>query len=350
VTDKILNIKFQGNSITRYIVLTGILLAIVIVLLLMKKKLISRLKTKYAETANAVLVISLIEKTLTAIISFSAVYAASYMLELTDTLRKIVNAAYIFIVIFFVINVISCFIDLFVKNTVLNKESDARNYRTIKIIATMLKIIIWGIAAFVFLDNIGVNITSLVAGLGIGGVAVALAAQTILGDLFSCFIIYLDKPFEIGDYITIDTFSGTIEHIGVKTTRIRSLSGEQLVFSNSDLTTSRVRNYKRMEKRRINFTISVAYETEYDVLVSIPDIIAGIIKNIDNTEFERCHFSSYGDYGLLFETVYYVLTSDYIQYMNIQQEINLKINSAFRHQKIEFAYPTQIVILRKYPQ
>lgn len=313
----------------------------------MKKKLINRLKIKYAETTNAVLVISLIEKTLTAIISFSAVYAASYMLELNDTLRKIVNATYIFIVIFFIINVISCFIDLFVKNAVSAKETDTRNYQTIKIIAAIVKVLIWAIAAFVFLDNIGINITSLVAGLGIGGIAVALAAQTILGDLFSCFIIYLDKPFEIGDYITIDNFSGTIEHIGVKTTRIRSLSGEQLVFSNSDLTTSRVRNYKRMEKRRVNFTISVTYETEYDVLVSIPDIIAGIIKKIDNVQLERSHFSSYGDYGLIFETVYYVLTSDYIQYMNIQQEINLKINYVFRQQKIEFAYPTQVVLLRK---
>ena len=202
-------------------------------------------------------------------------------------------------------------------------------------------------AAAFFLDNMGFEISAVIAGLGIGGIAVALAAQTILKDLFSYFSILFDRPFEIGDFIIIGEYLGTIEHIGIKTTRIRSLGGEQVILSNTDLTSSRVRNYKRMDKRRVLFKLGVTYQTSLEQLKAIPGIIKNAIENVEDTIFDRAHFFSYGDFSLVFEVVYYVKSRDYNKYMDIQQEINFAINEEFKNRDIEFAYPTQTLYLNK---
>jgi small-conductance mechanosensitive channel len=197
------------------------------------------------------------------------------------------------------------------------------------------------------LDNLGFNITTLVAGLGIGGIAVALALQNILGDLFASLSIVLDKPFVIGDFIIIDNYLGTIEHIGLKTTRIRSLSGEQLVFSNTDLLQSRIRNFKRMFERRVVFSIGVTYQTSADKLAKIPKMIKDIVESKDPVRFDRSHFKDYGDFSLNFETVYWVKSPEYNVYMDIQQAINLELYSKFEAEGIEFAYPTQTLFVTK---
>jgi len=168
-----------------------------------------------------------------------------------------------------------------------------------------------------------------------------------LGDLFSYFSILFDRPFEIGDFIIIGDYLGTIEYIGVKTTRVRSLGGEQLIFSNTDLTNSRVRNYKRMEKRRVVFKLGVTYQTPLEKLKAIPGMIEDVIKSVSDTLFDRAHFFSYGDFSLIFEVVYYVIGADYNKYMNIQQEINFAVKKEFEKNKIEFAYPTQTLYLNK---
>ncbi|MEE9594372.1 MAG: mechanosensitive ion channel family protein, partial [Candidatus Hydrothermarchaeales archaeon] len=217
----------------------------------------------------------------------------------------------------------------------------------LKAIRPVIKVFIWGFGVIFLLDNLGFEISTVVAGLGIGGIAVALAAQAVLGDLFSYFAIMIDRPFEIGDFIIVGDYLGTVEHVGIKTTRIRSLGGEQLVFSNTDLTNSRVRNYKRMEKRRVLFTMGVTYQTSHEKLKEIPTVIRDIIENISDTVFDRAHFSSYGDFSLVFEVAYYVASGDYKKYMDIQQEINLKIKEEFEKRGIEFAYPTQTVYLNK---
>ena len=213
--------------------------------------------------------------------------------------------------------------------------------------STVIKVAVWGLGVTFLLDNLGFKISAVVAGLGIGGIAVALAAQTVLGDLFSYFTIFFDRPFEVGDFIVIDDFLGTVEYIGIKTTRLRSLSGEQLIFSNTDLTSSRLRNYKRMENRRVVFQLGVTYQTKTEQLREIPEIIAHIIKKSDNTVFDRAHFSSYGDFSLNFETVYYVKSRDYNIYMDTQQTINLLIYRQFAEEGIEFAYPTQTLFFDK---
>ncbi|MBU2636662.1 MAG: mechanosensitive ion channel family protein, partial [Bacteroidetes bacterium] len=227
------------------------------------------------------------------------------------------------------------------------KEKDIAKKQYLKGIFIAIKVIVWSLAIIILLDNLGIKITALVAGLGIGGIAIALASQAILGDLFSYFTIFFDRPFEIGDFIIIGDYLGTVEHIGIKTTRVRSLGGEQLVFSNTDLTNSRVRNYKRMDKRRVVFKLGVTYQTNLQQLKEIPVIITNIIKSINDTVFDRTHFFSYGDFSLIFEVVYYVIGSDYNRYMDIQQEINFKIKEEFEKRGIEFAYPTQTLYLDK---
>jgi small-conductance mechanosensitive channel len=202
------------------------------------------------------------------------------------------------------------------------------------------------VALLLALDNIpGIEVDALIASLGIGGIAVALAAQNILGDLFASLSIVLDQPFVIGDSITVGEYVGTVEHIGLKSTRVRSLTGEQLIFSNSDLLNSRIRNYGRMEERRVSFTLGVTCQTPYEKLVEIPGMIQEIIAAQPQTRFGRAHFKAYGDFSLNFEIVYCMLTSDYDVFMDIQQGINLEILRRFAEEGIELAYPTQTVFV-----
>ena len=214
------------------------------------------------------------------------------------------------------------------------------------IIRFVAMLVLGVVVLLLVLDNLGVAITPLVTGLGIGGVAVALAAQSVLSDLFGSLSILLDKPFLVGDFIVIGDHSGTVEHIGVKTTRVRSLSGEQLVFTNSDLLASRIRNFKRMQERRAAFSIGVTYETPIAKLEKIPDILKAAVLSRQRTRFERAHFKSFGAYSLDFETVYFVLAPDYGMFMDIQQAINFEIMRRFAEEGIEFAYPTQVEIVR----
>ena len=226
-------------------------------------------------------------------------------------------------------------------------EKDPASVTTLNILNFIGKIVIWSVVFLLVLDNLGVNITALVAGLGVGGIAVALALQTILGDLFSSLSIVLDKPFVVGDFLIVADLMGAVEYVGLKTTRLRSLSGEQLIFSNSDLLNSRIRNYGRMFERRVVFTIGVTYQTPREMLIKIPIIIREAIEEQHKTRFDRSHFKEYGNSALVFESVYYVLGSDYNEYMDIQQAINLKIHERFEEENIEFAYPTQTLFIQQ---
>ncbi len=201
--------------------------------------------------------------------------------------------------------------------------------------------------ACLVLDNLGVNITTLVAGLGVGGIAIALAVQNILSDVFCSVAILVDKPFQVGDFIIVGDMMGTVEKIGIKTTRVRSLSGEQLVFSNADLVNSRIRNYKRMQERRVVFSFGVIYQTPADKLEHIPAMVKEIIESVDQARFDRTHFKQFGDSSLDFECVYYVLSRDYNLYMDIQQKINLELFTRFEKEGIEFAYPTRTLYISK---
>ncbi len=226
-------------------------------------------------------------------------------------------------------------------------SQDAASATSIAAIGFMAKIVLWVVTLLVALDNLGVNITALVAGLGIGGIAVALAAQNILGDLFASLSIVIDKPFVLGDTIFVGEFVGTVEHIGLKTTRLRSISGEQLIITNSDLLRSRIRNFRRMSERRVVFTVGVVYQTPEDKLARIPQIIREYIEAQPLTRFDRAHFKGFGSFSLDFEAVYFVLSPDYLTYMDTQQAINLALLQSFAEEEIAFAYPTQTIYLPK---
>ncbi len=199
----------------------------------------------------------------------------------------------------------------------------------------------WVLVLLLVLDNLGVQVTALVAGLGISGIAIALAAQAVLSDLFASFAIIVDKPFKEGDYIVVDDLSGSVEHVGIKTTRVRSLWGEQLVFSNSDLTSARIRNFGLMQQRRVLFSLGVTYDTPADKVERIPKMIREAVEAQELTRFDRAHFSAYGDSSLDIEVVYYALTPEYTRYMDIQQSINLTLLRRFADEGIEFAFPTR---------
>ncbi len=224
-------------------------------------------------------------------------------------------------------------------------EEDAGAVAAMDIVGFLVRVSVWAIVFLLALDNLGVNITALVAGLGVGGIAVALAAQNIISDLFASLSIVLDKPFVLGDFLVIDSLSGNVEKVGIKTTRVRSLSGEQLVFSNNDLLGSRIRNYGRMSERRILFTIGVVYQTSAEKLEQVPELIKDIIVKQESARFDRAHFKAFGAYSLDFEIVYYVESSDYALYMHIQQAVNYEIFRRFAEIGIEFAYPTQKLFL-----
>lgn len=211
----------------------------------------------------------------------------------------------------------------------------------------IINAVIWIIGLLFLFDNMGYDVTAMVTGLGIGGIAIALAAQNILGDLFNYFVIFFDRPFEVNDFLVVGDKKGTVEYIGIKTTRLKSLSGEQLIFSNSDLTSSRIHNFKRMESRRILFNVGVIYDTSPENIKQIPTILKTAVEDQPLTQFDRAHFLEFGDSSLNFEVVYFVLSSEYNVYMDTQQNINLRIFEEFAVKGIEFAYPTTTVYVKK---
>ncbi|MEH6566640.1 MAG: mechanosensitive ion channel family protein [Halopseudomonas sp.] len=225
----------------------------------------------------------------------------------------------------------------------LTRDGKARNPVTTTIIGIMLRIVVWTMMLLSILGNMGVDITAMVASLGVGGIAIALAVQTLLSDIFASLSIGIDKPFEIGDFVVFGDVAGNIEHIGLKTTRIRSLSGEQVVCSNADLLRQTLHNYKRMNTRRIVFKFGVTYDTPSEKVREIPRLMKRIVDSLDNANFDRAHFLAFDDSQLTFEVVYIMQVSDYNQYMDAQQEINLQLLDGIREMGVQFAFPTRSV-------
>jgi len=349
-----LNQSFYGNTVYNYAVALGIFILGIIILKIFKKIILSRLKKWSEKTATTVddFLVGGIEKSVVPVLYLIIFYFALKSLTLPAKTVDIIDKALIILATFFFIRVITSTLkyslNSYVKRKSPGEEDVERRLKQINGITLIISFVIWSVGFVFLLDNFGFKISAVIAGLGIGGIAIALAAQAILGDLFSYFVIFFDRPFEIGDFINLGgEFVGTIEYIGIKTTRIRSLSGEQIVISNTDLTNSRVRNFKRMERRRVVFRLGVIYQTTSQQLADISKIVRTIIEEQTDAAFDRGHFQSYGDFSLNFEFVYYVLGSDYNKYMDIQQSINLKVYEEFEKRGIEFAYPTQTLFMSK---
>ena len=341
--------EYYNNTVLQYLIAAGLFVLLIAVIRVFKFVLLRRLK-KWAKQTKTTLddfIISAIEKSGIPLLYFTAFYVSATTLNLNKKLETFLHDASVVVITFFVLRLITNGIRYLIKSKMAQQEDSDIKYKQIKGIMAIINVVIWTLGFIFLLDNFGYDITAFVTGLGIGGIAIALAAQNILGDLFNYFVIFFDRPFEVGDFIVIDEKLGTVESIGIKTSRIRSLTGEELVFANSDLTKSRIHNYKRMQKRRILFSIGVTYQTTLENLKAIPGIIKEIITIQENADYDRAHFKAYGAFSLDFEIVYYILSSDYNQYMDIQQAINLRIFEEFAKHGIEFAYPTQTVFVEK---
>jgi small-conductance mechanosensitive channel len=341
---------YLGNTLQNWLVTACILVVVFAVLKIIQRIAISKLSKLAAATENQIddLVVSMLRQTKILTLLVASAYMASYAITLKPSVAALWQKAVILILIVQGGLWISAGVSFVLGRTIQKgMDRDASSATTVTFLGFVARFVIWVIVLLLILDNLGVNITGLVAGLGIGGIAVALAVQNILGDLLASLSIVLDKPFVIGDFIVVDSLSGTIEHIGLKTTRIRSLSGEQLIFSNNDLLKSRVRNYKRMSERRIVFSFGIVYQTSLEKLRAIKVIVSDIIKKEGKARFDRVHFKEYGDSSLNFEVVYYVTVPDYTLYMDIQESINLEIFHRFEEEGIEFAYPTQTILIQR---
>lgn len=337
---------YFNNTISDYLIFALVLICGIIIISIIKRILFKHFIAKAEKTKNIVdnMLIKAVKKYLTPILLLILLYYSLSVLTLNGTLNKILDLSIMAAIIFFAAVFLSA-ISVFILNKYCEKKNNVSAIEGLKWIDKIIKFIVWTAALFLFLDNAGVKLTAVIAGFGIGGIAVAFAAQAMLEDVFGFFSILFDKPFEIGDFIVTGNYMGDVEHIGIKTTRLRSINGEQLIFSNKQLLGTCIQNYKRLKSRRVLFKIGVTYNTETEELREIPVIIKNIINNTDNTAFNRVHFSEFADYSLNYEIVYYVLSADFNEYMNIKQEINLRIKKEFEKRGIDFALPTQTLYM-----
>ena len=274
-----------------------------------------------------------------------ALYAAASGLALPERVHHIVANLVLILVLMQVGLWAGRALRYYLEMKELERGADRAFAGSLDIINFVARMLIWSLLVLVALDNLGINITALLAGLGVGGVAVALALQNVLGDLFASLSIALDKPFVVGDNLVIDTFTGTVEHIGIKTTRLRSETGEQIIMSNADMLKSRVRNFGRMQEQRAIATIRVTYGTPAETLRSIPKMLESIVREQANARFDRCHLKTLAESALYFELSYFVQQPSVNPLLDLQQAVNFRIVDEFQRLGVEFAYPTQLVMV-----
>lgn len=341
-----------GNSVKDWTIMLSIILTSIIFLRFLQSVIIGKVKAYSSKTKTTIddFIVAMIQSAVMPLLYIWASYFGLKYIDMGTRVSNVLRVAMMVAATFFILRIITSFISFSFRQALKRQQENHQREKQAKGILLILQMIIWVIGLLFLVDNLGYDITTLVAGLGIGGIAIALAAQAILGDLFSYLVIFFDKPFEIGDFIVIEDKMGTVEYIGIKTTRLRTLGGEQLICSNTDLTNSRVHNYKRMQERRIVFSFGVVYSTPTFKLKEISDLVRKIIEDMDETRFDRAHFQSFGDFSLKFEVVYYVLSPDYNTYMDKQQSINLMIFELFEKEQIEFAFPTQTLFVNKATQ
>ena len=340
---------YYGRNLYSWLLAVAVFFVTLVVVRIIKGLLSRRLTNLAAGTATTIddLLAELLARTKFIFLLAISVYAGSLVLgptlRISTWVRNITLVVFLFQVAIWGNHLVVYLVTQYVR---LEEKDEA----TIRSVLTLVgRIVLWSLLVLVTLGNLGFDVTALVASLGIGGIAVALALQNILGDLFASVSIMLDRPFVVGDTIVVGDLRGTVEHIGMKSTRLRSGSGEQLIFSNTDLLKSRIWNYQQMYQRRVAFSFGITYQTAYEKLAAVPEMVRKIVEVQDPVRFDRAHFKGYGDSSLDFEVVYWVTTADYNTYMDIQQNINLELFKRFEEEGIEFAYPTRTVYLESTP-
>jgi len=337
-----------GNTFEAYIKAVVVFVALLVVFKIFQLVILRNLHRVAKKTKTDIddTLIEIIKSLRPPFYSFLAFYFAIKILTLPLFVQNVIHAVLIIWVMYQIIIGVQILIN-YVLTKRLAKDDDPAIKSVISVLGTITKILLWAVGGLMILSNLGINVTSLIAGLGIGGIAVAFALQNILSDLFSSFAIYFDKPFSVGDFITVGEHSGTVEKIGIKTTRIRSTTSEQIIISNSELTSARIKNFKRLTERRALASVGVLYETPIEKVEKIPVIIQKVVEGIPKTRFDRVHFTTFGDFALTFSISYYVLTTDYKEFLDTQEQVNINIMREFKKEEIEFAYPTQKIFLAK---
>ncbi len=345
---EILDQVYYNNTVREYLIALSIIVFGILLVLAFKRFIIKRLQLWVQKTPGTWddYIVHSFSRFGIPIIQWVIVYWGIHLLDLSTRTERVVQITTSILITYFVLRLLSSVVMLLLKSGVRRREHGEEKIKQLGGLIMMINIIIWIVGLVVLLSNWGYEVTPIITGLGIGGIAVALAAQNILGDLFNYFVIIFDRPFEAGDFIIFDDKMGTIEYVGIKTTRLKSLGGEQIIIGNSNLTGSRIHNYKRMTSRRIVFTLDVEYRTTLETLKKIPPLLKSIVEEQDIITFDRAHFSAYKDWSLRFEVVYFVLNADFNIYMDIQQNINFRIYEEFEKQKIAFAFPTQSLVVK----
>ncbi len=340
---------FWGNTVLDYLIaLGGIVLAFFIVKLI-RNVVVQKLKQLTAKTNTIAddLLIGALEKFLVPFVYILANYAIIRQLHLSEKLQQVLHVALVVVITFYSIRLINFLIHAGVQLYMQQKNEPVERIKQLNGILLVVKAIVWLGGIIILVDNLGYDMTTLIAGLGVGGIAIALAAQNILGDLFSYLVIFFDKPFEVGDFIIMNGHAGSVEKIGIKTSHVRSPDGQQLVMPNAELVKSVINNFKRLERRRVLIQIGVVYYTKAEKLRKIPSIIEAVITQQEMAEFDRAHLKTFGDFSLNFEVAYFVLSSDFKVYMDTNHEICLQIFERFEAEGIEFAFPTQTLFVEK---
>lgn len=343
-----LNIAYWNNSVREYLIALAIFIGIFTGLKIFKFIILARIRKLLSKRTNInkSIISKVIDRLTWPFYVIISLYIGSRYLDFPDIVDKLSYVIIFVFVVYYGIQILGVTIQHFVEKTYRKKDEEV-DQGVIDVSKRILSMIIWIFAFLWILSNLGYNVTGLLAGVGVAGIAIGFALQGVLEDFFAFFSIHFDKPFKPGDFIIIGNDLGTIKKIGIKSTRIQSLQGQELVVSNKELTNTRINNYKKMEKRRIAFNFGVTYNTPVKKLRKIPKMVRSIFDKTDKADIDRVHFKSYGDFSLNYEVVYYVDTSDYNVYMDIQQEVNLNLKEKFEKEKIEFAYPTQTIFLNK---
>lgn len=341
-------------DISAWLLAIGIFLALNTLFYVLKHVIIQRLARLAARTKVNFdeVIIESIQGIRPWVYSIVSIVIAAAVFNLPETVRLgmfgVMYAALVWQAIEIVLTVLRHLIASFMRRQESEADTDEAQIKTTtQMIVLLARIVLWSLGGLFVLSNLGIEVTSLIAGLGIGGIAVAFALQGILSDLFASFSIYFDKPFRIGDFINVGEDWGTVEKIGIKSTRLRTLLGEELVVSNAELTTARVHNYKNMQERRIVKHFGITYETPPALVRQVPDIIKASFEANAGGRLDRVHFTEFGDFALMFELVYFVESADYNEYLRIQHEFNLDLLERFAAEGIEFAYPTQTIFTKK---
>ncbi|MBI5241177.1 MAG: mechanosensitive ion channel family protein [Elusimicrobia bacterium] len=335
-----------GNSVWAYLVALGTFLAVLAGFFALRRVVVARLRALAARTATDLddLVVDLLEMVRLPEIVLVALWAATRPLDLPGRGESLFHALLLVALSYRAVTLLRVGADYAIRKLLSAQGRGAEADKgTARNLGYLISGLLWVVAALFVLSNLGFNVSSMIAGLGIGGVAVALAAQAILGDLFSALAIYLDRPFVVGDFIVVGDKQGTVEHIGIKTTRVRALSGEMLIVANSKLTSSEIQNFRLLRERRIAFAVRVPYGTPPEQVAKVPALIKAAVAAAPKARFDRAHLSGFGEAGFAFEAVYYVTDPDYGTYMDVNQAIHLGILDAFRKEKIAFSIPARVV-------